>query len=253
MKKLSLSTAVAATMSAGVDTHLQKWSDLMLKKPLITLALFLFSFSINAATLIDNGSYFTDSASDLDWLTLSNTFNRSYNDISSKFGAGEEFEGWRYATGLEFEQLLFGQGAHATAGGCSGFSAGGNFCGGYSAINSPIQNTLISLFGDTFQQGITGLNAAFFSIGILADVGPTSPFSPLTSHYLALIAGAYTGHSLPDGAEIYTHWDAAYDGSRYPEGGSFLVRSSTSTVPVPAAAWLFGSALIGLVGIKRRQ
>ena len=27
----------------------------------------------------------------------------------------------------------------------------------------------------------------------------------------------------------------------------------TSEVPVPAAAWLFGSALLGLVGVKRRK
>ncbi len=27
----------------------------------------------------------------------------------------------------------------------------------------------------------------------------------------------------------------------------------TSSVPVPAAAWLFGSALIGLVGFKRKK
>ena len=31
------------------------------------------------------------------------------------------------------------------------------------------------------------------------------------------------------------------------------VSTSASAVPVPAAAWLFGSALLGLVGIKRRQ
>lgn len=31
-----------------------------------------------------------------------------------------------------------------------------------------------------------------------------------------------------------------------------LVREGYSTVPVPAAAWLFGSAMLGLVGVKRR-
>jgi len=33
--------------------------------------------------------------------------------------------------------------------------------------------------------------------------------------------------------------------------GSFLVQPTV--VPLPAAAWLFGSALLGLVGIKRKQ
>jgi len=34
--------------------------------------------------------------------------------------------------------------------------------------------------------------------------------------------------------------------------GSFLVRD-VATVPVPAAVWLFGSDLIGLVGVARRK
>ena len=34
--------------------------------------------------------------------------------------------------------------------------------------------------------------------------------------------------------------------------GTFLVRG-ISTVPVPAAAWLFGSGLIGLIGVARRK
>ena len=37
-------------------------------------------------------------------------------------------------------------------------------------------------------------------------------------------------------------------------GGTFLVDDVTlNAVPVPAAAWLFGSGLMGLVGIARRQ
>jgi len=33
--------------------------------------------------------------------------------------------------------------------------------------------------------------------------------------------------------------------------GSYLV--SASAVPVPAAVWLFGSGLIGLIGVARRK
>lgn len=35
--------------------------------------------------------------------------------------------------------------------------------------------------------------------------------------------------------------------------GSWLSYSSSAVVPVPAAAWLFGSGLLGLVGISRRR
>ena len=34
----------------------------------------------------------------LEWLDLTVTANRSYDDVSSKLGPGEEFDGWRYAS-----------------------------------------------------------------------------------------------------------------------------------------------------------
>ena len=34
---------------------------------------------------------------------------------------------------------------------------------------------------------------------------------------------------------------------------NFAILAPVASVPVPAAAWLFGSALIGLVGIKRKK
>lgn len=40
----------------------------------------------------------------------------------------------------------------------------------------------------------------------------------------------------------------------FPDGGSEWFTSTTTTVvPVPAAFWLFGTALIGLIGISRRR
>lgn len=43
----------------------------------------------------------------------------------------------------------------------------------------------------------------------------------------------------PDNASIYQ--------------GSMLVREAVAVVPVPAAVWLFGSGLIGLLGVARRK
>jgi hypothetical protein len=37
------------------------------------------------------------------------------------------------------------------------------------------------------------------------------------------------------------------------DGGTELINYSPSTVPLPAAVWLFGSGLIGLIGIARRK
>lgn len=43
----------------------------------------------------------------------------------------------------------------------------------------------------------------------------------------------------------------SYNAAFYGVGTSFVI--STSPVPVPAAAWLFGSGLLGLIGIARRK
>ena len=61
-------------------------------------------FQANAA-IIDNGSYTTDTESGLDWLDVTLSINRSYSDVSSQFGSGGDFEGWRYATGIEFDMV----------------------------------------------------------------------------------------------------------------------------------------------------
>ena len=42
-----------------------------------------------------------------------------------------------------------------------------------------------------------------------------------------------------------------FDGSSYTE--AFDIRVTASVVPVPAAAWLFGSGLLGLIGLARRK
>jgi hypothetical protein len=48
----------------------------------------------------------TVSTSGLDWLGVTFSVNRSYNDASSQFGVGGDFAGWRYAAGLEFNGLV---------------------------------------------------------------------------------------------------------------------------------------------------
>ena len=76
-------------------------------------ALLAASCNVAYATFIDSGTYLTDTTSGLDWLDVTASVNRSYNDVSSRFGLGNIFEGWRYATGLEFNGLV----EHWTSGG----------------------------------------------------------------------------------------------------------------------------------------
>lgn len=77
---------------------------------------------------------------------------------------------------------------------------------------------------DPFESGFTGPVDA-----------PTMKL--VTYSGLAGIAYYIPDISLPDSVE-----SALYD-----------VTYSTSAVPIPAAAWFFGSALFGLVGLKRRK
>ena len=73
--------------------------------------LLVVSFNANASIISvdwkvsDDNSITRDTTSGLDWLDLTETSNRSYNDVSTKFGAGEEFDGWRYANTDEISRF----------------------------------------------------------------------------------------------------------------------------------------------------
>ncbi len=164
------------------------------------LAIILFALSINAnAALINNGTYTTDSATGLDWLDLSLTNSMSYDQVSSQFGVGGLFEGYRYATVAELD--AFGSGASlATIDDLWASSAG--------AI----------LF---FTADFTGSGNVVVGYYDLAQ----ALFNPSQTSY-------------PSGAATSSL-------------ASALV--SVSAVPLPAAVWLFGSGLIGLVGAARRK
>lgn len=67
-------------------------------------------------------------------------------------------------------------------------------------------------------------------------------------------AGVWTGTVVNFG-NVGAAW-GAFDGTPYTEKFNITVNgtaASTSPVPVPAAVWLFGSGLMGLVGVARRR
>ena len=55
------------------------------------------SFSPAQAILIDNGSMTLDTGTGLEWLDLTESINRSFDNVSGQFGAGGDFAGWRHA------------------------------------------------------------------------------------------------------------------------------------------------------------
>ena len=144
--------------------------------------------------------------------------------------------GWRYATNAEVENLfgnLF-QGYYDT-GTLQGVSTSTE--GAYANQETDIYN-FIGLFGNTNTTGSNqALSYGFFRdesnvqrlAGVNISLAPINPLSQVLS------------------PEYYPN----YSGRTLDVVGTYLVR--TSVIPIPAALWLFGSGLLGLIGMARRK
>ena len=96
----------------------------------------------------------------------------------------------------------------------------------------------------------------FAPVDLFLDVLGTGTSTPvltsvLTNPNTGMISGMELSFTPPESLWLYILGRA----DRFP-GTEFLPYSlviSTSAVPVPAAVWLFGSGLIGLIGVARRK
>ena len=208
-----------------------------MKKIVCTAFLLTVGYGAQAA-LVDNGGFTSDTDTGLDWADLSATAGLSYNDAGTVFDTYEG-GGWRYATDAEVETIfdvLF-DGYYSNSQGTAGYSFEGNI-DHYADQAEDVAN-FVSLFGisDTHQYGT-------YSYGLYADENGD-----------IRMMGAAVGHSTGNYSTVYgTDFDYAYsqtDAQDYQ--GAYLVRSTGAEVPVPAAVWLFGSALFGLVGLSRKN
>jgi len=225
------------------------------KALLITATIAIASANANAA-LIDNNFYTTDSGSGLDWLDVTATKGLSYDYVSSQFGAGEEFAGWRYATDVETEGLYV----------AFGLPAGYTQDFGDTIEIIDIVNSIITMksyidtpltsepqAGESY--GVRGLTGFSREPGVHSLIGAnvyayydhdiTHPGSSIGS----LDHADYLQYSIT--VQTFTGPDELFDNQSSAYTGSYLVR--TSVVPVPAAVWLFSSGLIGLVSVARKK
>ena len=208
----------------------------MLKSSIALIGLLVSSFSINAA-IIDNSSYTTDSRTGLDWLDLTATDGQSFNAVSARIANGGDLEGWTYATMSEFEEFMKSFGATLQSG-C--LVPETSLCG-WSESNNGIVISVLTLMGD--------LSGSRSSLGLLLD--DLDIVFPDGTHVAAYLYDGDVGTKYLTQDYISTYYISQNDTDGSAETGSFLVR--TSVVPVPAAVWLFGSGLLGLVGIARRK
>lgn len=72
---------------------------------------------------------------------------------------------------------------------------------------------------------------------------PRDPLTGLTTSSLTFTAQADQIYTIILGGNNGQHWDGKYDGYKL----------DITTVPVPGAVWLFGSALAGFIGVQRRK
>tara|TARA_R110001592_G_scaffold296139_1_gene566466 strand:- start:19618 stop:20337 length:720 start_codon:yes stop_codon:yes gene_type:complete len=228
-------------------------------KTILISTFFGFSVLPAHAAIIDFDTYFNDSESGLSWLDVTATVNRSYNDISSQLGVGGEFDGWRYATGTEFNALL------SNWTGTTALFSGRTITTG----TSPSVDGLVTLFGSTLdssrmarygqtwdsQFGYAEGEGIDFTLGILADLFNNSA----TQRQVAAI---WDNEANGDALDFYNNEhrqilvaDAKSD------IGSFLVRGvSNSTggnggataVTEPQTMVLFSLGLMGIFLSRRK-
>ncbi len=189
-------------------------------------------FSANASTVslksnLPSGSIVFDCATGLEWLSPVATRGLSINTVLSEI-AGGSLTGWRYATADETTQMFFNAGATEV------------YPNGYNSYaNASAAVSLLSMLGTT---STTPDSVNWYSIqGFLANSNNDGYGGAWVEHYYGWdIFGAVSGTENLDVGHSYA--------------GSWLVHTTqTTATPVPAAVWLFGSGLAGLVATRRKN
>ena len=186
----------------------------------------VISFAASATTLESRlgGQAYYDPVANLTWLTDANAAGTLMNWADANTWAAslnvDGITGWRLPDTLQPDASCDTQ-------------TGGSY--GFGCTGSEMGNLFYNSLGNT--------------AGSLSNAGP---FSNVQSgwYWSATAAAPFPGDAW------WFSMAQGYQGS-YSEGSTnyaWAVHSGdVGTVPIPAAAWLFGSGLIGLIGLVRRK
>ena len=167
---------------------------------------------------IDTGPYFY--AGDGQYNSINQVYNLTISDLASLSSTGLNFEMSADLFGFDFQ------------GDESIFTA--SFFDGTDATGS-----LLSSFSLSSATNDPGIWATSFIAGDLPNFQSTANSVPnLTGSVRFMIESIRRQGTSNDG---------------YADNVSFTLTAPASVVPVPAAAWLFGSAMLGLFGFLRRK
>ena len=203
----------------------------MFNRPLFTckiafaLILALLLIHPAKAALINGGGYTFDEQSGLDWLDLSATQGQSYNEVLAAIGPGGSLAGWSVASAAQVSTFF------DNAGGTPPYDSPN------ASFPPPWIPMLTGLWGDGYFLTSDLLNDGLRGGGRIAYTRIC--FKICGSAGVAWIAG-------PD--DVGTP-----DSEARPDLAVALYRDPVNPVPIPAAAWLFGTALVGFVGFSRRR
>jgi hypothetical protein len=200
--------------------------------------------ALATSVLVDQGDNTYDPTTHLEWLDVSLTAGKSYDDVSGGYGAYTTTQGYKYATQDQLFKL---------------FIDGGTFPGyaEFTTQSPPFTatQTLISLLGATIDvNNFVGVGQEIKGIiRASPDFGPLPPSG--TSEYGDIFAlinsthGKYLEYASV-GNSSFLLTDSYGDLSV----GSFLVKSTLAPTPIPATLPLFVSALggLGFLGYRRR-
>ncbi|MDQ7250623.1 hypothetical protein [Dongia sedimenti] len=202
----------------------------------VGLAFGLTALPAAATTLlVDQGMTTLDSNTGLEWLDITLTQGQSYNAVAAGYG-GYTTSGWRFATITDLYQLF------TDAGGGGSYPVGTTSSGSNPAFAAA---TLLSLRLGTLYFEAVGDTLQFGADGYLADV--LTPGKHFTGAWDVMVK---TGSVYGELFAINQRDNSVAS----PYYGSFLVRNTVATTPVPPALLLFLTALGGLgVAAWRRR
>jgi len=211
------------------------------------------------ASIENNGSYTTDTATGLDWLDLTETKALSARNVYSSYISSGN---WRYASGDQLNQLILN---HT-----------GSVTNGYSSTDQPAHQIdgLINLLGPTGNSGFQVFNNGIYILGLLKEFS-TEVSCGGTGGTLSCIATnqswvASMTHFDIDSVEFgisgagtttltLIDYSKTHDFQQDPEEsradiGSFLIRDTAiPSVPLPSAIWLLASGLFAMFRIFHRK
>lgn len=212
-----------------------------------TIALVL-STSVNAGTVFN-----ISGLENLEWLELTATENMSRLQVENELLSGGQLEGWRYATRNEVETLF-----DSLWGGIRESYDISNYAGARQYFDAFGTGEMFKSYdnGGYYLNGYTYWSAYFGNQDECSDLSTYSCYSFLRirdSNFGAVQNEAWfeNQYGLSFGLGTININDSWNSGRTDVNFASHLVR--VSSVPVLPAVWLFGSGLIGLIGLAKRK